>query len=276
MSEEKLIKPFSFKDFSDLDHSTDMGYLVASMDRMFEVDTIKNVKSRAIDLLNLQSGDAAIEVGCGLGHDSEEMGKKVGSGGCVIAIDSSKAMLEEAQKRSTQPQVKYTFGYSNCIDYPDCSFAASYADRLLVSQKDVEKTFSELVRVTKKGGTICITDIDVGSAIMYPNIPKLTNILLSRLQEIIQNPHIGRELHILFKKFGITNVKVISDAYVIRSFDLVKTMIDFSRMIDDLCHLNQISQQEAQALHSALNEAEKNNDFLYSIILFTAVGEKPL
>lgn len=267
-------KPFTFKDFYTLDESIDQQYLVDSMDRMFEIEEIKRIKERATRLLNLQAGDSIIEVGCGLGHDAENFGKILKDSGTVIAIDSSKSMLEEAKKRSTHTQVQYLHGNGEKLDYPDNSFSAAYADRLFVSQKDIEKTFGELVRVVKKGGKVCVTDIDTGSAIMYPYVEKLTDMLLKRLTDIIRNPFIGRQLQSLFKKFGLTNIKIFSDAYVIKSFDLVNTMIDFPRMIKDLHFLHQITKYEAQKLLDALLEAEKNGDFLYSIILFTAIGEK--
>lgn len=271
---EQTRKPFSFKDFSNLDDSSDMQYLIASMDRMFELADIKNIKRRALDLLELQFGSSVIEVGCGLGHDAEVLGKMVGSNGKVIAIDTSEAMVEEAKKRSACAQVSYRYGNANSLDYPDDTFSAGYADRLLVSQKNIEKPFSEIVRIVKRGGKVCITDIDVGSAVMHPYLGKLTDILLDRLREIIRNPLIGRQLPTLFKKFGLINIKVFADAYVIRSFELVNTMIDFPRMIVDLHNLKRITEDELQKLSSSLLQAEKNNDFLYSIILFTVVGEK--
>jgi ubiquinone/menaquinone biosynthesis C-methylase UbiE len=268
-------KPFSFKDFYSLDESVNQKYLIESMDRMFELPEIQEIKKRAIKLLNLHKGDKVIEIGCGLGHDAEAFGEVVEESGKVIAIDSSLNMLNEAKKRSTHPQVNYVHGHGENIQYPNNFFSAGYADRLLVSQKNLSSVLGEIIRVVKPGGKICITDIDVGSAVMYPYVPKLTNILLSRLQEIIENPLIGRQLNGIFKKFGLTNTKVFSDAYVIKSFNLVNTMIDFPRMISDLCHLKRFSEEDARTLSNALAEAEQNNDFLYSIILFTVVGEKP-
>lgn len=267
-------KPFTFKEFSNLDSSTDIDYLVASMDRMFALEKIQAIKFRAINLLNLNIGDNVIEIGCGLGHDSEIIGGIVGSSGKVIAIDSSKTMLNEAKKRSTKPHVCYEYGIASNLHFPNDYFSAAYADRLLVSQKNTEQTIREIVRVVKKGGRICFTDIDAGSAVMSPNIDKLTNILLDQLRNIIQNPFIGRELHVLLKKSGVKVLHIIPEAYAVNSFELLTTMIDFPKMICDLHRAGQYTKKEAEYLSNRLKEAESKNEFLYSIILFTVVGEK--
>jgi ubiquinone/menaquinone biosynthesis C-methylase UbiE len=270
----KSMKPFDFRDFGNLDESEDVAYLIDSMDRMFSLETIRAIKRRAIDLLNLKPGDSAIEVGCGLGQDSEAMGNLVGSQGRVVAIDSSQRMLTEAKQRSSQPQIEYKLGKADALEFPDHSFSAGYGDRVLVSQPNVEKVFGELVRVVKPGGNICVTDIDLGTIAMFPYIDGLTEKLIKRFQNIVLNKFIGRELPLLFKKFGLSEIKTFPEAYMVDSFELVNTMIDFPRMINDLKNMGDYSEQEAFALRTTLEAAEKQCDFLYAIILFTVVGKK--
>jgi ubiquinone/menaquinone biosynthesis C-methylase UbiE len=266
--------PFNFKDFSSLDESQDAEFLVQSMDRMFSLETIRNIKKRAIASLELKQGDSVIELGCGLGHDSEALGGIVGANGKVVAIDSSKLMLEEAQRRSKHKSVSYQFGYANNLEYPDNYFSAAYADRLLVSQKDYLKVIEGMFRVTKPGGTICITDIDVGTALLYPYRKNLTVILLDRLAEIIENPFIGRELHVRLKILGVKNIKVFPESYIVRSFELVNTMIDFKRMINDLYHLGKYTKEQADLMLDDFIVAEQENNFIYGITLFTVCGKK--
>jgi ubiquinone/menaquinone biosynthesis C-methylase UbiE len=271
---EESAKPFDFRDFGNLDESEDATYLIASMDKMFSLETIRAIKKRAINLLNLTPGESAIEVGCGLGQDSEAMGAIVGNRGRVVAIDSSQLMLTEARRRSSQPQVEYTLGKAAALDFPDHSFSASYGDRVLVSQPDVEKVFNELVRVVKPGGNICVTDIDLGTIAMFPYIDGITEKLIKRYQTIVLNKFIGRELPYLFKKFGLSNIRTFPESYIVNSFELVNTMIDFPRMIRDLKNMGEYSEQEAFTWLTTLEAAEKQGDFMYAIILFTVVGTK--
>lgn len=272
----RLEKPFDFRDFYSLDDSEDADFLIKSMYRMHDLPAIQEIKDRAINLLKLQKGDSAIEVGSGLGLDCEAIGEIVGNEGKVVGIDASRLMQEEARRRTQQkPNIQYHIGDAANLNFPDDTFAASYADRLLVSQLQVNKVIDELIRVVKPGGKICATDIDVGSAVLFPYREKLTPILKERLQEIISNPFIGREIHHIFKQHGLTDIAVYPEAYVVRSFELVNTMIDYRRMIADLYKMGKYTKDEALTLLNDFLEADANKTFLYGIILFTTVGTKP-
>ncbi|MGD9109258.1 MAG: methyltransferase domain-containing protein [Gammaproteobacteria bacterium] len=271
----KFPKPFNFRDFANLDDSPDAEYLIQSMYDLYNLPDIQKIKTRAINLLELQQGDKVIELGCGLGHDIERMGNIVGITGNVIGVDKSKLMLQKAQSRSKQKNVKYLNEDATNLNFPDNSFDVSYADRLLVSQNYPDKVISELVRVTKPNGKICITDIDVGSIILYPYDNKLTPILKERWQNIVANPFIGRELQYKFKQNGLVNIQVIPDAYVVKSLEIVNKMIDYPRMIYDLYKLGKYTKNEALQMLDSLYKAEKDNMFLYGIIFFTVLGIKP-
>lgn len=271
---KKQQKPFDFRDFSNLDHSDDAEYLIASMDKMYLIPKIRAIKEHAIKLLELKPGDSAIEIGCGLGRDSEALGELVGPTGQIKGVDSSLLMLEEAKKRSKQKHVEYVYAKADSLPFEKEIFQGVYSDRLLVSQHNVPTVFSEFVRVAKKGGKICVTDIDLGSIVMYPYIDKLTQKVLERFENIILNKYIGRELPILFKSFGLQNIEIFPEVYILQDLDLLTTMIDFPRIIADLKDLKIFTQDEAALILNQLLEANKQGEFMYGITLFTVIGTK--
>jgi ubiquinone/menaquinone biosynthesis C-methylase UbiE len=268
-------KNFDFKDFSSLDRSEDAEYLITSMDELFAVDSIKFMKERAIDLLKIKTGESAIDLGCGLGKDVEFIGQLVGENGLVIGVDSSELMIAQAKMRSTAKQVQYFIGNANQLEYPDATFDACHLDRLLVSQKTPRQVFKESVRILKSDGRIAVTDCDFGSIIVHPYNPSTTPTLLNRLQNIVENPFIGRQLPSLFKEYGLVDITVIPEPYIIRSFNQLNTMIDFPRIIDDLYHMDQYTKIMADETLRSLQEADRTGDFLYGITLFTVFGRKP-
>ncbi|OGT06890.1 MAG: hypothetical protein A2103_05375 [Gammaproteobacteria bacterium GWF2_41_13] len=265
---------FDFRDFSNLDASENGEYLIQSMYELYELPGIQSIKNRAINLLELKKGDSAIELGCGLGHDLEAISRLVGNTGSVLGIDKSNLMLQEARRRLG----KYNIQLKNMdvaeLDCPSNSFSVSYADRLLVSQVRVDKVLDELVRIVKPSGKICITDIDMGSIVLFPYREKLTEQLKERLRNIVVNPFIGRRLHHEFRQRGLIDIKVFSEAYTVSSFKTVNKMIDYPRIIHDLYKMHVYSKDAAVTLLKDFYEAEKNGTFLYSIILFTVVGTK--
>src|SRR5512140_837038 len=62
---------------------------------------------RALVALSAGPGEHILDVGCGTGQTSVELGRIVGSGGKVLGIDLSAAVLETATKKSANcPQVR--------------------------------------------------------------------------------------------------------------------------------------------------------------------------
>jgi ubiquinone/menaquinone biosynthesis C-methylase UbiE len=59
----------------------------------------EGIRHRAIDQLNLASGDAVLDVGCGTGASFAALVDAVGPAGRVIGVDQSEGMLREARRR---------------------------------------------------------------------------------------------------------------------------------------------------------------------------------
>jgi phosphatidylethanolamine/phosphatidyl-N-methylethanolamine N-methyltransferase len=55
------------------------------------------LRRKAVGQLDLKSGDAVLEVGCGTGRNLQLLCKAVGVDGVVIGVDASSGMLERAQ-----------------------------------------------------------------------------------------------------------------------------------------------------------------------------------
>jgi len=56
-------------------------------------------RQQAVSLLNIRAKDVILEIGCGTGSSSIEMGEKVSPGGYVYALDLSSQMLRVTQRK---------------------------------------------------------------------------------------------------------------------------------------------------------------------------------
>ena len=272
--EKSSYKEFNFKDFGNLDQSEDIDYLIDSMGELFALDSIQNMKKRAIEKLSVKTGDKVLELGCGLGDDAETFGHLVGNSGKVIAIDSSRKMLERAKSLSKHTNVEYLVENALELPYLNESFDICHADRVLVSQIEPWRVLQESIRVLKPNGRVGITDCDFGSIIFYPYDSVVTPVLLNRMQEITQNPLIGRELHDQFEKHGLIDIMVSPEPYVVRSFEKLNTMIDIPRILNDLAVMKRVSEKDIQRQLSLFRDADLRGVFLYSITFFTVIGQK--
>lgn len=270
----KQRKLFSYKDFNCLDKSSDLNYLINASHMTGNLPSFQNIKKRAINQLNLKSGDSVLEIGCGIGKDTALLSELVGLQGQVIAVDNSQAMLDYASEHNAQPNVLFQLADANKLNFSDNHFDAVYMDRLLISQKNVDLVLEEAIRVLKPGGHIVTTDLDFGTIFLYPYHERLTHILINRLCNIVENKFIGRALCAYFIKHKLNVNAIIPEAYALNDFKQTIMMVDFPRMIEDLVELGEINEEEARTLLYSFEHADNNNTFLYGLTLFTAAGKK--
>jgi ubiquinone/menaquinone biosynthesis C-methylase UbiE len=65
----------------------------------FDFFFVKSLRQKAVDLLNLKSGDRVLDVGCGSGASFPNLVGAVGSNGEVIGIEISHAFAINAENR---------------------------------------------------------------------------------------------------------------------------------------------------------------------------------
>jgi ubiquinone/menaquinone biosynthesis C-methylase UbiE len=94
-----------------------------------------------------------LDVGCGDGihvYALQEMPANIGMHG----IDISLAGLLAAQKRDTKNRWSFVHGDAGQLPYKNEVFDASFSFGVLAYTDNPERSFSEMVRVTKKGGIV--------------------------------------------------------------------------------------------------------------------------
>ncbi len=264
---------FHFRGFSDLDNYGGADFLMHSMDVMYKINSVQSIKKIAIDSMNLNSGDKVLEIGCGHGQDAEAIAKIVGANGLVEAIDSSSRMISEAQKRSKHNNVHYSVMPAQEMNFNDNFFSACHVDRLLVSSKNYENIFNEILRVIMPAGRICITDVDALSILMYP-FNDTTQKILNQIHKVFVNPFIGRMLPELFIKNNLKNIKILPELLVINDFDILSKIFNFSEVINILVDKNELTIDDGQNWIANMLNASKYGIFLYCVTFFTVVGQK--
>jgi len=82
-------------------------------------DMIKQRK-QIIEIMKLQPGERALDVGSGPGFLASEIGKMVGSSGQVCGVDISETLLQVAKARGAhQPWVEFHNGDAARLPYAD-------------------------------------------------------------------------------------------------------------------------------------------------------------
>ena len=116
-----------------------------------------------IDLMELEPGMTALEVGAGTGKDSALILDKVRPGGTAVLSDLSPNMLKLAQEKlSTEDvNVHYFLGNGSYLPFPDDTFDAVFHFGGINTFSERKRAFDELTRVVRPGGKVVVGDESV-------------------------------------------------------------------------------------------------------------------
>src|SRR5207247_1647003 len=88
--------------FSDIDRAEDPDLLVSVLDRQRARPFFRGIRRKSYELLELQPGDRILDLGCGAGDDTVELGTLLGEPGSAVGVDASVVMIDEARARSAR------------------------------------------------------------------------------------------------------------------------------------------------------------------------------
>ena len=117
-------------------------------------------RRRAADRARLSPGDAALDVCCGTGDLTVELGRRVAPDGHVIGCDFSEPMLDLAREKAPGDE-HVRFEWADALDLP---YGPQRFDAVTVgfgvrNLADLDRGLSEMVRVLRPGGRLVILEI---------------------------------------------------------------------------------------------------------------------
>jgi SAM-dependent methyltransferase len=142
-----------------LDAAGDHAGLTAFLEELAAIPEMRAAKARSLALLDATQGGRLLDAGCGTGVDLPLLHELVAPGGEVVAVDLSERALEQAAGRVIGlPGVTLRQADLRALPFPDHTFTASRADRVLLHLERPEAAVAELARVTAGGGRVVISE----------------------------------------------------------------------------------------------------------------------
>ena len=139
----------------------------AFMGRILDSDLRRKMQSpeKVIQRSGIQKGMQVLEVGCGSGAITTFVARAVGNKGNVYALDIQPKMLQQLEKKLSQPKNRDITNIklieSNAYDLPfdDNSLDLVFMITVFGEIPDRNKALQEIKRVLKPGGILAITEM---------------------------------------------------------------------------------------------------------------------
>ncbi len=227
--------------------------------------------------LDLKPGLRVLDVGSGPGHTTLELARRVAPGGKVTGVDINAEFVARSSARARDAKLDATFVNSSFppLPFPDNSFDRVWCKNVLEYVDSAADTVAEMVRVTAPGGVVVAVDSDWDMIALEtaPDSRERSNRILAASKAIaIKEPRIGRQLHGLFRRAGLNQIKVEIFAGADtagRSLPMLKA--SFARYARDS---GKIAQSELDQWLADVDAAVANGSYFFVLPQFVVRGVK--
>jgi SAM-dependent methyltransferase len=174
--------------------------------------------ARVFELLQVQEGDAVLDVGCGTGGALRATASLVGSGGRVVGVDVSETMIAVTRQRGTVGTVPVEYHVASALALPFAAhtFNRCFAYGVFEIIASPERVVAEMVRVLCPGGQLVIRAPD--TMLLDGSNRALTRRIMDYIDDAECNGWGGRQLYGLVVEQGLTNIRVLSEFKIITNF----------------------------------------------------------
>lgn len=260
-----------------VDDTSDPSEFIRYLDRVSALDTIRQVKQRSYELLQVQDGHHLLEVGCGVGDDVQALARCVGTAGRVIGIDRSQVMIGEARKRAEGKNlpVEFHLGDAEQLEFANGTFDGCRAERVFVHLTDPARALAELIRVARPNAWIVVYDADWETlAVDVPN-RATTRKVVHFLCDSSGSRWIGRQLHGFFLKAGLNDIGMFAETLMFTDYSQADAVFKLRETTLRAQVMGAITPTEASDWLDALEQAQKAGRFFASVTTFCVSGRKP-
>lgn len=260
-----------WRSFRDVDAAADPSSLRAYLDDLAELPVVAREKLRSVDLLRLAPGAHCLDVGCGAGPELGWLAQRVGPEGSVVGLDSSRQLLDVAAARHDDAVITLVHGDAVALPFPDDHFDAVRADRTLQHIDDPVTALSELVRVSRPGGRVVISEFRWG--VVAPDLDRsITDRVLHALTpEVDRREWIGHRLLGLAAEAGLQDVEAVTQTDEVEDPAGIGRFLNLDWSLPAAVAAGQVTEEQARAWRQSLEQQAERSD-AFAVVLFLHVS----
>lgn len=266
---------FSIADYRDVDSANDKATCFAYLDTFAAL--FREVSELSIDELRLRAGHAVLDVGCGHGASVAALARRVGSAARIVGVDASQAMLAEARRRfaHSNTALELRLGDATALPFENAAFDAARADRVFMFVQDPRQALAEMVRVTKPGGRIVVTEGDIGTHSIDATDAVMTRAVVAALSERSPNGLIGRRLRAMFIEAQLREVDLRVVPIVTTSFAEWNRRLGVEGFLSIAIEHRKLDRRKVTAWLDDLRSRDAAGRFTGTALLYLVAGTRP-
>ena len=192
-----------------------MRYLMESTDetrRLLVQERTGNARE-ALLLSGLKPGDRVLDAGCGPGGISEVIAELVGPTGHVTGVDLSEERLAESRQiNRRRSNMRFQHADVRRTGLPDASFDFTWCQFVIQYLPDRHLALQELMRVTRPGGRVVISEFDAFGLQNWPFPEDLREWCHRFVDAVLRvtgfDINVGRKIFTEMRQMGLGNVRV--------------------------------------------------------------------
>jgi ubiquinone/menaquinone biosynthesis C-methylase UbiE len=263
-------------DFSRVD-AVDADNFVARLDVMHALDSFRIYKQETFELMGLQPGMHIADVGCGTGDDLSRLAIEVTSDGRAVGFDLSEAMLDEARRRHAKiPSLRFMNAPATALGVAADTFHAIRADRVLIHVPKPEEALQEMIRVTRPGGRIVISEPDMPGCWVASSDYALTGRIMQSIAESCVNPYLARDLYAMFHDAGLRDVSFRMRSVTAFDPQSVNKVLDFKSVLAGMHAKKLFSDEEVGRWIGEFEERGRTGRFVAGLPVMIVTGTKQI
>ena len=236
-------------------------------------------RNRYLDLLDLQQGHTALDVGAGTGLVAIEMARRVGRTGRVVALEPSAPIgahgREAAARSGVGGILEWRAGRAEELPLPSGAFDRSFCRWLLLHVDAAETVVREMRRVTRPGGRLMCVEADWETVTVYPGERGLTRRILNFSSDRHIEGWSGRRLAPLLRGCGLANVSMQPIVTVDDATSGLEWVAFLYQRAEMAAAASVVSAAEAASWHAGIDRAAALHGYFFSLTQFAVWGDVP-
>jgi SAM-dependent methyltransferase len=247
--------------YSDVDASADPSKAVEWQDRVDQWPQVQAYRHRILELL--AAARSVLDAGCGPGGDVLAIGRDR-----CLGLDPSMAMCVTAAARGAT----VCRGEVHQLPFPDGSWSALVANRVLQHVQDPLRAVAEMVRVIDRGGRLVIADPDQETLVIH--VPGVGQDFIDRIKALrrdvgYRNGRLISSLPAALAAVGVSDVSVDPFAVCLTNPDDAFGLPGWPRLWQ---HAGGFSDDDLLRWERGMTRSRESDGFLYALVYFVVTG----